>query len=109
MRRWIAFGVLLVIVGHINTTAILAQSGNVPRVEFEVASVKLYPQEGGGPRNSLSYSPQGINVGGCALGFVIGEAYNFPVGRISGPDSLTKKELWGGFRKGTISLPRRTV
>ncbi len=66
---------------------------------FEVASIKPY-QENGGPRNSVSYGPQGINFGGLSLAFIIGEAYNFPVGRIIGPDSLTKEALWTPLSQG---------
>jgi uncharacterized protein (TIGR03435 family) len=71
-----------------------------PALTFEVASVKPYKDENGGPRNSFSYGPQGINFGGLALAFIIGEAYTFPVGRIQGPDSLTKEALWGPLREG---------
>ena len=72
MRRW---PVILV--------AIAGASGQT----FDVASVKIY-RDDGGPRNSRSYSPHGVTFGGCSLGFIIGEAYNFPVGQLQGPNSL---------------------
>lgn len=85
-------------------SAIRAQSQQAApvatRAEFDVASVKPYDREGGGPRNSNSYSPQGITFGGCSLGFIIGEAYNFPAGRIVGPGSLTKEALWASLAQG---------
>jgi uncharacterized protein (TIGR03435 family) len=52
---------------------------------FDVASVKSFHDDGVSARNSRVYGPQGVNFGGCSLGFIIGEAYIFPVGRISGP------------------------
>jgi uncharacterized protein (TIGR03435 family) len=72
----------------------VAAWGQSAAPRFEVASVKLYKDENGGPRNSAAYGPQGVNFGGLTLAFVIGEAYNFPVGRIQGPGSLTKEALW---------------
>jgi uncharacterized protein (TIGR03435 family) len=61
---------------------------------FEVASVKLYKDDGAGDRRlHNSYAPQGVDFR-CALAFAIGEAYSFPVGRIVGPESLTKEALW---------------
>jgi len=90
---------LPVIVGILNAPAIRAQSpANTP--QFEVASIKLYKDEIGSVRNSVFYGPQGINFGGVTLAFIIGEAYNFPVGRIQGPESLTKESLWGPLRQG---------
>jgi len=68
--------------------------------KFEVASIKPYKDENGGPRNSFSYGPQGINFGGLSLSFIIGEAYSFPVGRIIGPGSLTKEALWAPLAQG---------
>lgn len=88
-----------VAIGVINATAGREQSEPTGRPSFEVASVKLYKDDGG-PRNSRFYGPQGINFGGCTLAFIIGEAYEFPVGRIQGPGSLAKEPLWGPLRQG---------
>jgi uncharacterized protein (TIGR03435 family) len=82
-----------VLMGLLSSSALQAQPP-----AFEVASIKLYKDDGG-PRNSRSYGPQGINFGGVTLAFIIGEAYNFPVGRIQGPGSLTKEALWGPLRE----------
>jgi uncharacterized protein (TIGR03435 family) len=66
-----------------------------------VASVKPYKDDGVGPRNShSSYGPQGVDFGGRTLAFIIAEAYNFPVGRLVGPGSLTKQALWGSLTQG---------
>jgi uncharacterized protein (TIGR03435 family) len=62
---------------------------------FEVASVKLWKDDGVSPRNSHStYGPQGIDFGARTLGFIIGEAYRFPAGLIV-PGSFSKE-----FREG---------
>ncbi len=100
---------LPVMVGMMNAPLIRAQSAAVPK--FEVASVRLYKDENGGPRNSASYGPQGINFGGLTLAFIIAEAYNYPVGRIQGPGSLTKEALWGPLRQGydIVAKAERTV
>ena len=67
---------------------------------FEVASVKLYKDDGVGDRGlHNSYGLQGVDFR-CALALAIGEAYNFPVGRIVGPGSLTKEALWGALSQG---------
>jgi uncharacterized protein (TIGR03435 family) len=69
--------------------------------KFEVASVKLFHDDGVSPRNShATYGPDGINFGSLTLAYVIGEAYQFPVGRIQGPGSLTKESLWAPLRRG---------
>jgi hypothetical protein len=79
------------------TSALGAQNAPDPP-KFDVASVKPYKDDGVGDRElHNSYGTQGINFQ-CALPFAIGEAYNFPVGRIVGPDSLTKETLWGTVR-----------
>ncbi len=90
---------LPVMVGIMDAPAIRAQS-SAGTPKFEVASVKLYKDEIGTVRNSVFYGPQGITFGGVTLAFIIGEAYNFPVGRIQGPESLTKESLWGPLRQG---------
>jgi uncharacterized protein (TIGR03435 family) len=69
------------------------------RPAFDVASVKLYKDDGG-PRNSRSYTPRGVTFGGCTLGYIIGEAYDVPAGRLQGPGSLTKEALWAPLRQG---------
>jgi uncharacterized protein (TIGR03435 family) len=71
-----------------------------PRLKFEVASVKPFKDDGVSPRNShATYGPDGINFGALTLAYVIGEAYQFPVGRIQGPGSLTKETLWAPLRE----------
>jgi len=77
------------------SVVLFAQSS---RPAFEVASVREYKNDG--PRNSSSYGPQGITFRGIALGFAIGEAYNFPVGRIIGPGSMTNEALWPALSTG---------
>jgi uncharacterized protein (TIGR03435 family) len=68
---------------------------------FEVASVKLYKDNGVGPRNShTTYNPQGVSLGARTLGFIIAEAYDFPPGRIVGPGLLTKEALWAQLTQG---------
>ncbi len=68
---------------------------------FEVASIKLWHDDGVSPRNShATYTPDGINFGAFVLAAVIGEAYQFPVGRIQGTGSLTKESLWAPLRVG---------
>src|ERR1700733_3201187 len=69
--------------------------------KFEIASVKLFHDDGVSPRNShATYGPDGINFGALTLAYVIGEAYQFPVGSIQGPGSLTKESLWAPVRRG---------
>jgi len=79
--------------------AILAHAQS-ERPVFEVASVKIYKDDGVSRRNKCSYDPQGINFGGCSLGFIVGEAYHFPGGRIVGPNSLTKQAMWEPLTQG---------
>ena len=68
-------------------------------LKFEVASIKPFKDDGVSPRNShATYGPDGINFGALTLAYVIGEAYQFPVGRIQGPGSLTKETLWAPLR-----------
>jgi uncharacterized protein (TIGR03435 family) len=59
--------------------------------EFEVASIRPYAD---GERNSPLFTADGIAFRGVALAAVIGEAYNFPYGRIIGPRSRTPESLW---------------
>jgi bla regulator protein BlaR1 len=71
-----------------------------PAPKFEVASVKLYQDDGVSPRNlHNSYGPQGIDFRET-LAFIIADAYNTPLGRIQGPGSLTKEALWAPLRVG---------
>jgi len=71
-----------------------------PAPKFEVASVKLYQDDGVSPRNlHNSYGPQGIDFRET-LGFIIADAYNTPLGRILGAGSLTKEALWAPLRVG---------
>jgi len=59
------------------------QGSAASRPAFDVASVKLWKDDGVSPRNSHSnYGPQGIDFGARTLGFIIGEAYRFPAGLI---------------------------
>jgi uncharacterized protein (TIGR03435 family) len=71
-----------------------------PAPKFDVASVKLYVDDGVSPRNlHNSYGPQGIDFRET-LAFIIADAYNTPLGRIQGPGSLTKEALWPPLRVG---------
>lgn len=65
--------------------------------EFEVASIRPYAD---GERNSPLFTADGIAFRGVALTAVIGEAYNFPYGRIAGPNSRTPESLWGSLSTG---------
>jgi uncharacterized protein (TIGR03435 family) len=65
--------------------------------EFEVASIR---PEAGGERNSPLFTADGVVFRGVALAAVIGEAYNFPYGRISGPNSRTPESFWGSLSTG---------
>jgi len=85
-----------VVIGVVDPKLGRAQSAPTIRPAFEVASVKLYTEEGVGPRNAHStYGPQGIDLGARTLGFIISEAYQFPPGRIVGSSSLTGDALKG--------------
>jgi len=91
-----------ILIGILNAPFIRAQPtpltvAGLPK--FEVASVKLFKDDGG-PRNSAVYGPQGVNFGGLTLAVIIGEAYQVPVTRIQGTGSLTKEELWMPLRQG---------
>jgi len=67
---------------------------------FDVASVKLYKDDGKSPRNSHStYGPQGIDLGARPLAFIISEAYAFPPGRVV-PASSGKEAILGLLRQG---------
>jgi uncharacterized protein (TIGR03435 family) len=70
-----------------------AQTAVDAKSSFEVASVKPF-KDYGGPRSEFSYKPDGVTCRGCTLAFVIAEAYGYPVGRLQGPESLTKESLW---------------
>src|SRR5579864_9018998 len=69
------------------------------KLTFEVASVKPVVDESG-PRNRFVYDRDGVNIGGCTLAFIIAEAYDYPLGRLQGPGSLTKESLWTPLRQG---------
>jgi uncharacterized protein (TIGR03435 family) len=86
--------VLLAVI--LSASSIYAQVRNiVSRPAFDVASVKLWKDDGVSPRNSHStYGPQGIDFEARTLGFIIGEAYKFPVGLVV-PGSYTNE-----FRRG---------
>jgi uncharacterized protein (TIGR03435 family) len=90
MRLWM--------VGMVAIGAAGAQS--TARPVFEVASIKVYKDEGTGPRNSrTTYGPDGIEMRARTLGFLIGEAYGFPVGRIV-PGPVGKDEVTAAIRTG---------
>src|SRR5689334_5227043 len=79
------------------STVLIAQQ----RPNFEVASVKSHKSAPDGPRDfRRSYGPQGVNFIGMTLTFLIGEAYNFPLGQIVVPDALRKETLLGEFNDG---------
>jgi bla regulator protein BlaR1 len=66
------------------------------RPTFEVASIR--PDDGRG--NSPRFDSAGITFNGVALTAIIGEAYNFPYGRIAGPNSHTPEALWSSLSTG---------
>src|SRR6202035_2879270 len=87
--------------GLIALTCALGATPPSAEFKFEVASVKPFKDDGVSPRNShATYGPDGINFGALTLSGIIGEAYQFPVGRIQGPGSLTKENLWAPLRIG---------
>jgi uncharacterized protein (TIGR03435 family) len=70
------------------------------REVFEVASIKPNKDEGTGPRNGRTvYTPTGLEMRARTLGFIIGEAYAFPVGRIV-PAPSGKDEILVALRQG---------
>jgi uncharacterized protein (TIGR03435 family) len=82
--RWILIG----------AAAGLLWGQSAGRAVFEVASVKAYE----GPRDShVKYGAQGVDIIDYPLGFMIGEAYTFPVGRIV-PAAAEKDELLRALR-----------
>ena len=82
-----------VVIGLMNVPLIRAQTLALNRPAFEVACVKVYKDEGVGPRNAHStYGPQGVDFGARTLGFLIGEAYGVPVGRIAPAQTKTTKD-----------------
>jgi uncharacterized protein (TIGR03435 family) len=81
--------------------AIASLPGGMGAQSFEVASVKLYKDDGVGPRNAhTTYNPQGVSLGARTLGFIIAEAYGFPPGRIVAPGLLMKDALWAQLTQG---------
>ncbi|HEV3198242.1 MAG TPA: TIGR03435 family protein [Bryobacteraceae bacterium] len=85
-----------VIIGFVGARPGRAQSQPTARPAFEVASVKLYKDDGVGPRNAHStYNPQGIDLGARTIGFIISEAYQFPPGLMVVSSSLPKDALRG--------------
>jgi len=91
---------MLLLAMVISAAALHAQSAP-GRPAFDVASVKTHKPDGGERRNSVvAYGAQGVTVGALSLGFVIGEAYDFPVGRIVIPDSLPKEVALGSLGDG---------
>src|SRR5579871_4595761 len=62
-------------------------------LRFDVASVKLFVDDGIGKRGYSSYGQQTVALHGRLLVFIIGEAYSFPVARIQGSDAITKEAL----------------
>ncbi len=79
--------------------ALAPQRAFSQKLAFDVASVKLVVDDNG-TRNRFSYNPDGVNIRGCTLAFIIAEAYSYPVGRLQGPESLTKESLWKPLRQG---------
>ena len=85
----------------INVTALQAQSPPTIRPGFDVASVRHHKPDSGERRNSVvAYGAQGVTFGALSLSFIIGEAYEFPVGRIVIPDSLPKEVALGSLGDG---------
>jgi uncharacterized protein (TIGR03435 family) len=91
-------------VGIINAASLSAQSPQAKSAappKFEVASVRLYNDEGVGPRNYHStYSPQGVNFGARPVAFLIGEAYGVPLTQIVPAQTTAKGELLKYLREG---------
>ncbi len=77
---------------------VIAFAQQSSRPAFEVASIRS--EQNGGERNSPRFDAAGINFNGVALAAVIGEAYNFPYGRIAGPNSHTPEALWSSLSTG---------
>jgi uncharacterized protein (TIGR03435 family) len=75
---------------------LIAFAQDSARPTFEVASIR--PDDGRG--NSPRFDAGGINFNGVALTAIIGEAYNFPYGRIAGPNSRTPEALWSSLSTG---------
>jgi bla regulator protein BlaR1 len=85
----ICFGVLGIYAATGQTQAALGD-----RPTFAVASVK--PHKSDDRRSSRStFTPNGVEFIDRAAGFIVGEAYHFPLGRVLGPDSLTSPKLLG--------------
>ena len=88
-------------IGAVNAAPERAQSQPTTRPAVDVASVKIHKADAAADRRYVvSYGSQGINFGALTLGFMIGEAYDFPVGRIVFPDSLPKEILLGSLGDG---------
>jgi len=87
--------------GPMNVALLRSQTPAADRAAFEVASVRLYQDDGVGPRNAHSrYSPQGVDFGARTVGFLIGEAYGVPVGRIVPAQTKAQDEVLGYLRQG---------
>ena|ERR1043165_7630763 len=92
-----AVAVIIAAVGPValvvNATSSL-QTPSVIRPVFDVASVKSHKPDGGAQRiYTVTYGPEGITFSALSLGFIIGEAYSFPVGRIAFPRLFLEKSL----------------
>ncbi len=88
-------------IGLMNVRLLQSQTSSANRPAFEVASVKAYKDAGIGPRNAHStYSPEGVDFGARTVGFLIGEAYGVPVGRIVPAKTNSKDEILRYLRQG---------
>jgi uncharacterized protein (TIGR03435 family) len=70
-----------------------AQESSHP--SFDVASIRA--DKNSRERSSPRFDADGIAFKGVALAAAIGEAYNFPYGRIIGPNSRTPEALWSSL------------
>ncbi len=67
---------------------------------FDVASVKLFHDDGKSPRNTRTWTPDSVTFGRCSLAFIIAEAYDIGPGRVIGPESVTREAMWPALSQG---------
>lgn len=89
----IVVSVCAVVLGTYGATS-QAQPARADRPAFAVASVRPHKSDDKRPSSSV-YTRNGVNFVDRAAGFIVAEAYHFPLGRVVGPESLTDEKLWG--------------
>jgi uncharacterized protein (TIGR03435 family) len=100
-KRAVSLALAVAVVTTLASPLGRAQSQPAIRPAFDVASVKFHKPDAGATRSYLvSYGPEGITFAALSLGFMIGEAYDFPVGRIVFPDALPREILLGSLGDG---------